>query len=187
MWFTESSRAPGPGREKLTIRRTGQPTTLSGLRSRAIPGGRMRRSADPPSLRIDWVRYQWKHGEFESGLSLARRLEQLWTNHLGPNTPKRCICNSRLVICCGPRAVSTKHATWTPTFWIGSEPAPLVRKSSEVLREGMLTAWCDPGPRRLRRRRRLSRGFIRRAEAVPRCGGVRGWRSRAGTVPVPCR
>jgi Domain of unknown function (DUF4062)/Tetratricopeptide repeat/NB-ARC domain len=36
-------------------------------------------------LLIDWVRYQWKLGEFESGLSLARRLENLWTRHLGPD------------------------------------------------------------------------------------------------------
>ena len=31
----------------------------------------------------------------------------------------------------------------------------------------------------------ISRGFIRPAGAVPRCGGVRGSRSRAGTVQVP--
>ena len=31
------------------------------------------------------------------------------------------------------------------------------------------------------------RGFIRRAVAVPRCGGLRGWRSRAGSVPVSPR
>jgi CO dehydrogenase nickel-insertion accessory protein CooC1 len=36
-------------------------------------------------LLIDWVRYQWKHGEFESGLALARRLENLWTHQLGPD------------------------------------------------------------------------------------------------------
>ncbi|HEY7144252.1 MAG TPA: FxSxx-COOH system tetratricopeptide repeat protein [Streptosporangiaceae bacterium] len=36
-------------------------------------------------LLIDWVRYQWKHGEFESGLSLARRLETVWTHQLGPD------------------------------------------------------------------------------------------------------
>jgi MinD-like ATPase involved in chromosome partitioning or flagellar assembly len=36
-------------------------------------------------LLIDWVRYQWKHGEYESGLSLARRLENLWTHQLGPD------------------------------------------------------------------------------------------------------
>lgn len=39
-------------------------------------------------LLIDWVRYQWKHGEFESGLSLARRLEQLWTHQRGPEHPQ---------------------------------------------------------------------------------------------------
>ena len=41
---------------------------------------------DDPQTRqllIDWVRYQWKLGEFESGLALARRLENLWTHHLG--------------------------------------------------------------------------------------------------------
>ena len=36
-------------------------------------------------LLIDWVRYQWKHGEFESCLTLARRLENLWRHHLGPD------------------------------------------------------------------------------------------------------
>jgi hypothetical protein len=36
-------------------------------------------------LLIDWVRYQWKLGEFTAGLSLARRLEDLWTRHLGPD------------------------------------------------------------------------------------------------------
>ena len=36
-------------------------------------------------LLIDWVRYQWKHGEFESCLNLARRLENLWALQLGPD------------------------------------------------------------------------------------------------------
>jgi hypothetical protein len=36
-------------------------------------------------LLSDWVRYQWKHGEFESGLNLAHRLEGLWTQQLGPD------------------------------------------------------------------------------------------------------
>jgi CO dehydrogenase nickel-insertion accessory protein CooC1 len=36
-------------------------------------------------LLIDWVRYQWKLGEFESGLSLANRLQNLWTHQLGPD------------------------------------------------------------------------------------------------------
>jgi tetratricopeptide (TPR) repeat protein/CO dehydrogenase nickel-insertion accessory protein CooC1 len=34
-------------------------------------------------LLIDWVRYQWKHGEFESAMVLARRLENQWTHLLG--------------------------------------------------------------------------------------------------------
>jgi tetratricopeptide (TPR) repeat protein len=34
-------------------------------------------------LLIDWVRYQWKHGEFEAGLALAKRLENLWSHELG--------------------------------------------------------------------------------------------------------
>ena len=41
---------------------------------------------DDPSIRqllIDWVRYQWKVGEYEASLSLARRLEKLWKNQLG--------------------------------------------------------------------------------------------------------
>jgi hypothetical protein len=36
-------------------------------------------------LLIDWVRYQWMKGEFESCLGLARRLEKLWTQQLGPD------------------------------------------------------------------------------------------------------
>ena len=39
-------------------------------------------------LLIDWVRYLWKHGEFESGLRLGRRLENLWTQQPGPNHPQ---------------------------------------------------------------------------------------------------
>ena len=34
------------------------------------------------------MRYQWKHGEFESCLTLARRLENLWTHQLGPDHPQ---------------------------------------------------------------------------------------------------
>ncbi len=34
-------------------------------------------------LLIDWVRFQWKHGEFESAMVLARRLENQWTHLLG--------------------------------------------------------------------------------------------------------
>lgn len=36
-------------------------------------------------LLIDWVRYQWKHGEYEACLDMARRLEKLWTRQLGPD------------------------------------------------------------------------------------------------------
>jgi hypothetical protein len=36
-------------------------------------------------LLIDWVRYQWKHGEYEQCLALGRRLESLWTQQLGAN------------------------------------------------------------------------------------------------------
>jgi hypothetical protein len=36
-------------------------------------------------LLIDWVRYQWKHGELDSALSLARHLQSLWTRELGPD------------------------------------------------------------------------------------------------------
>ena len=39
-------------------------------------------------LLIDWVRYQWKHGEFESCLALARRLENLWRHQLGSDDPQ---------------------------------------------------------------------------------------------------
>jgi hypothetical protein len=34
-------------------------------------------------LLIDWVRYQWMRGEFASALSLADRLQNLWTSRLG--------------------------------------------------------------------------------------------------------
>jgi tetratricopeptide (TPR) repeat protein/CO dehydrogenase nickel-insertion accessory protein CooC1 len=36
-------------------------------------------------LLIDWVRYQWKHGEFDASLILANRLDNLWTQRLGPD------------------------------------------------------------------------------------------------------
>jgi tetratricopeptide (TPR) repeat protein/CO dehydrogenase nickel-insertion accessory protein CooC1 len=36
-------------------------------------------------LLIDWVRYQWKRGEFEACLALAKRLETGWTSQLGPD------------------------------------------------------------------------------------------------------
>ena len=39
-------------------------------------------------LLIDWVRYQWKHGEFESALNLGRRLENLWRHQLGSDDPQ---------------------------------------------------------------------------------------------------
>ena len=39
-------------------------------------------------LLIDWVRYQWKHGEFESCLALASRLENLWRHQLGSDHPQ---------------------------------------------------------------------------------------------------
>jgi hypothetical protein len=51
-------------------------------------GPSLAEECDDPRTRqllIDWVRYQWKLGEFESGLSLAKRLENLWTHQLGPD------------------------------------------------------------------------------------------------------
>ena len=36
-------------------------------------------------LLIDHVRYLWKRGEYDTGLQLARRLEVLWTERLGPD------------------------------------------------------------------------------------------------------
>ena len=39
-------------------------------------------------LLIDWVRYRWKHGEFEQCLSLAGRLENQWTQQFGPDHPQ---------------------------------------------------------------------------------------------------
>jgi tetratricopeptide (TPR) repeat protein len=39
-------------------------------------------------LLIDWVRYQYIHGEYEACLKLAQRLQNLWTNQLGPDHPQ---------------------------------------------------------------------------------------------------
>ena len=39
-------------------------------------------------LLIDWVRYQWKHGEYEACLNLAQRLDNLWTRQLGVSHPQ---------------------------------------------------------------------------------------------------
>jgi hypothetical protein len=39
-------------------------------------------------LLIDLVRYQWKQGEFEACLTMAHRLENLWTQHLGADHPQ---------------------------------------------------------------------------------------------------
>lgn len=43
--------------------------------------------ADPGTrqLLLDWVRYQWKVGEFESGLNLGQRLKQIWARDPGPD------------------------------------------------------------------------------------------------------
>ena len=54
-------------------------------------GPSLAEECDDPRTRqllIDWVRYQWRHGEFESCLNLARRLEKLWRHHLGPDDPQ---------------------------------------------------------------------------------------------------
>ena len=73
-------------------------------------------------LLIDWVRYQWKVGEYEASLSLARRLEKLWKPQLGPDHQQRCTCSSRSPTCCEPWAGSARRATWTLTSWNGSGP-----------------------------------------------------------------
>ncbi|MGI8445844.1 MAG: FxSxx-COOH system tetratricopeptide repeat protein [Streptosporangiaceae bacterium] len=48
------------------------------------------RCRDPQvrQLLIDWVRFQWKHGEFEACLNLARRIENLWRPHLEADHPQ---------------------------------------------------------------------------------------------------
>ena len=49
-------------------------------------GPSMAEECDEPRTRqllIDWVRYQWKIGEFEACLNLAHRLEATWTRQLG--------------------------------------------------------------------------------------------------------
>jgi hypothetical protein len=51
-------------------------------------GPSLAEECDDPRTRqllIDWVRYQWKLGEFDAALSLARRLEGLWAGQLGPD------------------------------------------------------------------------------------------------------
>ena len=50
----------------------------------AVPG------TEPQTRQLlieSWVRHQWRHGEFESCLNLARRLEDLWCHQLGPDPP----------------------------------------------------------------------------------------------------
>ncbi|MGA2825240.1 MAG: FxSxx-COOH system tetratricopeptide repeat protein [Streptosporangiaceae bacterium] len=39
-------------------------------------------------LLLDWVRYQWKHGEYEACLNLAERLQNLWVHQLGADHPQ---------------------------------------------------------------------------------------------------
>ena len=54
-------------------------------------GASLAEECDDPRTRrllIDWVRYQWKQGQFESCLALARRLETLWSRALGPDAPQ---------------------------------------------------------------------------------------------------
>jgi hypothetical protein len=46
---------------------------------------------------------------------------------------------------------------------------------SKVDKLALFMAWFLPTPP------------IRQAAAVPRCGDLQGWRSRAGTVPAPAR
>jgi hypothetical protein len=36
-------------------------------------------------LALDWLRYQWRLGDYGSALILANRLRDLWTQNLGPN------------------------------------------------------------------------------------------------------
>jgi hypothetical protein len=51
------------------------------LPSEAIENG----DNETRDLLIEWVRYQWKRGEFDHGLELARELERTWSTQLGPN------------------------------------------------------------------------------------------------------
>ena len=54
-------------------------------------GPSLAEECDDPRTRqllLDWVRYQWKIGEFDSALGLARRLETLWIHQLGPDDPQ---------------------------------------------------------------------------------------------------
>ena len=46
------------------------------------------------------MRYQWKLGEYEASLSLARRLENLWSPTSGLTISRRCACSSRSPTCC---------------------------------------------------------------------------------------
>ena len=67
-------------------------------------------------LLIDWVRYQWKHGEFESWPGPGQPAgEPVDATSSGPTTRRPCTCNSRSPTCCAPRAASARPGTWTPT------------------------------------------------------------------------
>ena len=80
-------------------------------------------------LLIDWVRYQWKHGEFESGLALASGCRIYGPTSSGPITSRPCTCSSRSPTSCALRAASVTRGTWIPMSWTGSE-----RSSGRIIR-----------------------------------------------------
>ena len=72
-------------------------------------------------LLIDWVRYQWKVGEFEACLNLADRLEAALDRASSARTTSRpCSCGSTSRTCCVRRAATARRATSTWPFSTGS-------------------------------------------------------------------
>ena len=74
--------AHGQSRARPTTRRTG--ATYEIIWPHLGPSEA--EECDDPRTRqllIDWVRYQWKVGEFEACLNLANRLEAAWSRQLG--------------------------------------------------------------------------------------------------------
>ena len=72
-------------------------------------------------LLIDWVRYQWKHGEFESCPEPGEaRWRTCGPTSSGPTTSRHCTCSSRSPTCSDPRAASATPVIWTPMSWSDS-------------------------------------------------------------------
>ena len=86
----------------------------------------MAEECDDPRTRqllIDWVRYQWKHGEFESCLALASRLETLWRHQLGPDHPQTLRLQFHIAnVLRSPRPLQRNPGSSTSSSWNASVP-----------------------------------------------------------------